>query len=143
MTWVVTPPADHTEADERVHAVAVFATGSLDALWKVSAVLNEVIEHANETEDVSELVELDNEVRSMRDQLIEIFKIHRATLSRETVDDLREGFRLANLAGPEHEAKRKEITERVVGHDVERLAELEPEEAKALRAELTNLEPKF
>jgi hypothetical protein len=140
MTWVVTPPANDTEADERVHAVAAFAAGSLDAFWKVQAVINEVIEHAGETEDVSELVELEQEVLAMRDQLIAIFKIHKALLPKSTVDDLREGFKLANI----HDLDaRKKVIEDFFDREVDRIQELSPEDAKALQAHLVTLEEPF
>jgi len=145
VSWVVSPPANSDEADERVHAVGLLAINALDVLEEASTLIAQVATPVDDDAAGIDpaLLELASDLTTLRSQLIELLAIRRATLPREKVDDLRDGFRLAGLAGPEHEAKRKEITERVAGHEVERLAELSPEEAKALREELTSLEPKF
>ncbi len=139
MTWVVTPPANNTEADERVHAIGVLATRAIDTLEDAVKALQEATQSGH-VEDPDSFYALCDEIQQLRGKLVDLFGIHKALLPRQVVEDLREGFRFAGLAGPEHEEKRKEVTERVAGHRVDRLAELTPEEAELLRVELSTME---
>lgn len=138
MTWVITAPADDTESDERVHATAALAVVAVDTLTAAGELLMELAGNsAAEDAEVSlRLGQLDQ----LRTALIETFKIHKAVLPPTVLEELRKGFDLAELTDPE---ARKALTEEVVGHPVERLAELDPEEARALKAALADREPKF
>lgn len=139
MTWVTTAPVNDTEADERVHAVGALAVRMVDTLEVAAAALTEAATSGH-SEDTDALHVLSAQVVEARAQLVDLFKIHKALLSRETVDDLREGFRLANIHEPD---RRKKVIEDFLEHDVERIQELTPDEAKALRAHLTTLEEPF
>ena len=135
MTWQITPPADRDEADARVHAVGEFAVVAIDTLQAAAGVL------AMSSEVTMEEARLrGSQLEQLRDELVELFKIHKARLPRETVEDLREGFRLAEI----HDAAdRKTLADQFFNRDVGSLWELSTEEAALLRARLIELEPSF
>lgn len=146
MTWVTTQPANDTEADERVHATAALAVVAVDTLQATIELLGRLVVPIDGDEEPVLEQEADlrcAQLEQLRASLIDTFKIHKERLPKSVTDDLREGFRLADLGEPDQADKRQKLCEEVVGHPVEALAELSIEEAKAIRARLTEMEPKF
>lgn len=146
MTWVVTAPTSDTEADERVHATAALAVVAVDTLQVTADLAAALLEGKPDDEEGTLKAEVDRRVAQLlqlRDSLIETFKIHKERLPKTVTDDLRDGFRLANLGADDQADARKKLCEEVVDHPVDALAELNPDEAKAIRARLTEMEPKF
>lgn len=145
MTWVITTPENDTESDERVHATAALAVIAVDTLQASVDLLEEIATAGPAAASTweTEATFRAGQLVQVRASLIETFKIHKERLPKSVTDDLREGFRLAELGEADQAAERQKLCQEVVGHEVEALAELSSEEAKAIRARLTEMEPKF
>lgn len=137
MTWAPGPIGDENPADLYA-AVRELAVRSVDTLDELATTIAAGLE-----EDDHRGLQLVADLRGHRQELIETCRLQQQFLSRDAVEELRRGFALANLAGEEHEARRKEITEEVAGHPVSRLAELTTDEAARLNLRLRELEDKF
>ena len=150
MTWAPGPIGDDSSA-ELYAAVRELAARSVDMLEEVAAGIEILLPKldldaeipADVLEDLNKRRQQVVDLRGHRQELIDTCRLHLELLTREAVEELRAGFRLANLAGDEHRAQRQKITEDVAGHPVARLAELTADEAVRLDARLRELEEKF
>lgn len=137
MTWAPGPIGEDSPA-ELYAVVRELAARSVDMLESVAA---RTVTYGEPDEPIWAQDAAD--LRGLRQELIDTCHLQLQLLSRSDVEELRRGFDLARLGGDENATKRKEVTEKVVGHPVVRLAELTTEERDQLNHCLRELEEKF
>jgi hypothetical protein len=143
MTWAAAPePTDHGELRLCWTTFSGLAVQYVDALEEAAKVLCDLAQPAD---DDPEKVDVETRalalaLRDLRTGLFQAAGLQKQWLSRDVVQELREGFELAEI---EDNDRRRQIVEDMLGREVESLWELSLDEAARLKARLFELEPKF
>jgi hypothetical protein len=80
------------------------------------------------------------DLMTIRERLIDICQLHKATLERSKIDKIKENFKFIEMTDV---GERQALVEKAVGHPVVQLADLTPEEAEDVITEIRSREEPF